>query len=86
MVVHQECPQYGSKPIFVIHLTILLMVWKLIMSGFTHLVFHQQTNKGIVYTPMCGSTTINVMVYILFDGSPKLKVKPSALVFIGWSH
>ena len=31
-------------------------------------------NKEMVYTPMGGSTIINVMVYVYFWVSPKLKV------------
>ena len=73
----------GLKSIFLIHLTILLVLWQLTMSGFTDLVVHQKTKKYLVYTPMFGSTIINVMVYALFGGSPKLKVKPFTLIFIG---
>ena len=50
------------------------------MSGFTHLLVQQDKNKDMVYIPMCGSAIINVMVYTLFGGSPKLKVKPFTLV------
>ena len=35
----------------------------------------------MVYTQMGGSTTINVMVYPLFKGSPKIKVWHFTLVF-----
>ena len=33
-----------------------------------------KTNKDGVYTPMRGLPLISVMVYVLFGGSPKLKV------------
>ena len=35
----------------------------------------------MVYTPMGGSQTIDVVVYALFGGSPKLMVKTFTLVF-----
>ena len=37
-------------------------------------------NKWMVYTPLGGSPTINVMVYAHFEGLPKLKVYPFTLV------
>ena len=45
MAVHQERPEYVLKPTFVIEVTIILVVWKLTMSGFTHLVVHQKYIK-----------------------------------------
>ena len=50
------------------------MFWQLTMSGFTHLVVHQKTIQDMVYTPMGGSLMMNIMIYELFVGSPKLKV------------
>ena len=41
---------------------------------FTHLVYHKKTTQCMIYKTMDGSPTINVMVYALFGGSPKLKV------------
>ena len=42
---------------------------------------HQKSNKDMVYTPMGGSPTIRVKVYVHFRGSHQLKVKPFTLVF-----
>ena len=70
----------GLEPMFLIHLITLLVVLQLTIYGFTYLVSHTQ---DIVYTLMGGLPTINVMVHVLFVGSPPLKVKPFAMVFIG---
>ena len=55
----------GLKTNILIELTILMVVWKLTLSGFTHLSFHQKT-QDMVYIPMGGSPTINIMVCALF--------------------
>ena len=52
----------GLKPIFLIHLTILLVVNKLTVSGFTHLMVHLKTTQDMVFTIMGCSTNINVIV------------------------
>ena len=52
----------------------LLVIWQLIVPGFTHLLVHKRKKKNRVYTPMVGSPTINVVVYTNFGGSSKLKV------------
>ena len=53
---------------------ILLVVYYFTMYGFTHLVVNQKTNQYMVYTPLGGSPTINVMVCAHFEGLPRLKV------------
>ena len=35
----------------------------------------------MVYTPTCGSPEIDFMVYALFGGSTKLKLKPFTTIF-----
>ena len=56
------------------------MIWQFTVPDFTHLLVHQKTNTDVVYTLIGGSTTINIMVYAIFGGPPKLKIKPSTLV------
>ena len=46
----------------------LMLIWKLTVPGFTHLVVHQKTNKDRVYTPMGSSTKTSVVVYAHFGG------------------
>ena len=60
------------------NLEIIMVVCQLNMSGFTHLLVH----KFFVYTPIFDSETINVIVYSIFRGSPKLKVEPFILILL----
>ena len=39
-------------------------------------------SQKIVYTPIFDSETINVIVYSIFRGSPKLKVEPFILILL----
>ena len=61
----------------------ILVICQLTVPGFTRIVDFRKTIRDRVYTPMGGSPIINFMVYTLFGGSHKLKVKPCTLIFFG---
>ena len=42
----------------------LLVIWKLEITGFTHRTIHQKNKKQMIYTPIGGSPTINIIVYL----------------------
>ena len=44
------------------------------MPSFKHLVVQQKTKIDMVNKPIGVSTTIIIMVYTIFVGSPKIKV------------